>query len=173
MKYYIAYLLTGDPEKRHNYLTYEIEKRFGFVRTNPPHVTLKRPFETDLVAETERFLESFVKTHKKEKIAFKGFGAFEKDVIFAEVKLSSEATALIAAFDAEIKKIPGMEFDDYEKNRKLHSTLVDKGNIKKVFRPLWDFITLGTFDFSAWLDNIAIMKKSGKKYTVYKQYFLK
>lgn len=157
----------------HHRLTKEIERQFGLARTSPPHVTLKRPFESGSIEMIEDLLENFVKTHRKAQFSFKGFGAFENDVIYADVKISPEASRLIAEFDETIQNMPGLGLDKFEKNRKLHATLSDKGNMKLIFRQVWDFATLGSFDFKDWLDNIAILRKEKGKWQIYKKFELK
>lgn len=173
MRFFIAYLLTDEPKKAHNFLTKNIERQFGFIRTCPPHVTLKSPFESNSIEDAGKVLENFTKTHRPVQMRFNGFGSFEKEVIYADVKISPEVNRIIVELDAALQSIPWMEYSEFDKKRKLHSTLVDKIKPAKVFRQLRLFATLGSFDFAVWLDNIAILKKEKNKWIVYKQYNLK
>lgn len=173
VKYFIAYLLTGEPEKAHNCLTKEIERQFGLTRKSPPHVTLKCPFERKSVEDIENVLEKFVKTHSKAQLRFSGFGHFDNEVVYADVIASKEALCLIADLSAELLSLPEMESSQFDFNRKLHCTIADKGNITEIFRNLYGFAALGSFDFNVWLDNVAILKKEKGKWIVFKKYLLK
>ncbi len=171
MKYFIAYLLSGNAEKRHNFLSCEIEKYFKLIRGTPPHVTLKSPFETDKIEAVEKILEPFAKKHNKVSLNLTGFGSFDKDVIYVHVMPSSGQVGLVKDLDRELKKLPWLVFRKFEKNRILHSSLIHEGLTEK-FDEVWEFLAGETFDYTVELDNISILKQDDGIWTVHRKYNL-
>jgi 2'-5' RNA ligase len=176
MKYFIAYLLTGEAAKKHDSLTGEIADKFGVFRLTgfiPPHVTLKRPFDSENLAEVEGALSGFSESNVKQVLKFRGFGTFGRDVIFADVYFSPGTRKLVGELDEALKKIPWLNFDEFETDRKFHATLAHKDVVAEKFNAICSYLSTKHFEFDELLDNISILKKDGETWTVHKQYFLK
>lgn len=178
MKYLIAYLLNGEAKIKHESLTDKISGAFGVFRLNghiPPHITLKKPFEIDRaddVKKVEVVLENFCKSRRKSPLKVSGFDHFGNKVVFVDVFPTTATSNLITNLFVKLGDVPWLDFDEFELNPRLHSTVAYK-NIQEKFDEIWGFVSSEQFDFDVELDNIAILKKEGNKWVVHKQYFLK
>ena len=172
MKYSIFYLIKGKAEKYHQRLVKEVGPKFGerYMIENPlpSHITLKSPFETDNIKEIERLLKEFVKKHKKSKIEIRGFGNFDRHVAFLKIKPSKQAVQIQKELLKGIKKIDGVNVNEFDIKWHPHST-VAYGNTKESFNGIWKYLkTLAKAQFELNFDNITVMKKQGDRWKVHR-----
>ncbi|KKT42149.1 MAG: hypothetical protein UW30_C0002G0060 [Candidatus Giovannonibacteria bacterium GW2011_GWA2_44_13b] len=177
MRYCIVYLLFGEAKAAHEKLTAEIADKFGVFRLNgyfPPHITLRRPFETDSIEEIGSLVDKFAEVHSQSTLELKGFNYFRKDVVYVDAFPSLETLKTIEELGISLRTFPGLEFDDFEKELKLHATVAYKDKkIEEKFDEIWDWVSEKNFDFDVELDNISILKKQNNVWILHKQYFLK
>ncbi len=172
MKYFIAYLLSGEVKTAHEALTNEITDRFGVFRLNdhiPPHVTLKSPFETDHIDDVEKTLSSFADHYPRAEMRLWGFGAFGREVLYIPVLASQEARSTIHHFTKVLRTIQWMQFEEFDIEKKLHATVAHRG-IEEKFDEIWNFLSTQKFEFSVELDNVSILKKERDRWAVHQTY---
>ncbi len=175
MKYFIAYLIKGDAKKYHKGLMNGLFKEFridNLSRRIPPHLTLKVPFEFSKISEVEKLIRDFCKKNKKTKIKLKGFGNFNKKVIYLNTFPSVETLNLIDDFLLKLKSIKNISWSRNEiESLHLHSTIA-MGNIGVKFDKIWKHLSERFPDYDLEFDNISILKKIGGKWEVHKEFCL-
>jgi 2'-5' RNA ligase len=177
MKYCIFYLIKGKAEKYHQRLIKEVGPKFGerYMIENPlpAHITLKYFFETDRTKELEKLLGQFVKKQKLSKIEINGFGRFDQHVAFLKIKFSKQAIKIQKELVKEIMEINGIKLKEFDIKFKPHATIA-YGNTKKSFSGIWNYVKkLDKPKFNLKLDNITLMKQSGKYWKVHREFKIK
>lgn len=149
----------------HRELVDLIAGRFGLTFTQrqaiPAHFTLKYHFTTEEIGQVETLLEDFVRRQRRTPITVGGFGHFVEDVIFVDVQLSPTAQRAHEALVKALRTLPGMPWDPFDaENLHPHMTLAER--CRPRFPEVWEFLKAHERRFTAWLDNITILKKVGE-----------
>ena len=169
MKYFVAYLLSGDAKRYHEQVTRELSKRFGIVplhKKAPPHVTLKIPFETDErgIAEVHEVLRVFAKGRSAPPLSFSGFGRFGFKTVYLNAPKSPESVTLarecVSFLNGNILWLPRQA----REGNKLHAS-VARFLTRKQFRRVWRTLRGAARSFETHFNNITILIK---KDTVWK-----
>jgi hypothetical protein len=172
LKYLVAHLLSGDAKRFHLALARELSVRYRtlplFERI-PPHVTVKPPFETDEagIAEVERVLRAIAVHERAPRLSFSGFGKFGFRTVYMDIVKSPDAVSLARRVVKTLNEnIPWMPRFPLEGN-KLHAS-VARFLTRRQSGRIWRHLkTMGRPAFDSSLDNIAILKKDGKSWTVH------
>lgn len=173
MKYSIFYLIKGKAGKYIQKLVQEVGPKFAenYMIKNPlpSHITIKAPFETDNIKDVEKVLREFVREHHTSKINIEGFGNFNRFVSFLNTKFSREALRTQKELLNELTKIR-IKPSKFDKKFKPHVT-VAYGNTKKSFHNIWNYLKkLDKPKFDLKFDNLTIMKKTRKRWVIYKEF---
>jgi len=173
MKYAIVYLLRGKIRGYHKKLVKELAQKFKenyLTKKNPipPHITLKSPFRTKYIKEIEKIIKDFTKIKKPSKIKIKGFGNFNKSVIFLKTKFSRKGYKV----QKELLNKLGLKTQKFDKKWKPHST-IGFSNTKKRFNQMWKYVKSKNPKFDLKFDNITILKKPRKYWKIYKTFNIK
>lgn len=171
MKYFVAYLLSGDAKRYHETLTRELASKFLITPLHEriaPHVTVKPPFETDDagIEEVERVLRSFAHGQESAPLLFSGFGRFGFRTIYLDVKKNKEAISVvrrcIQILNANVPWMPAYPLE----GNKLHAS-VARFLSRKQFRRIWRELKELEPRFESSLDTIAILKKHGRSWQLH------
>ncbi|MCX6750664.1 MAG: 2'-5' RNA ligase family protein [Candidatus Pacearchaeota archaeon] len=177
MKYCIFYLIEGKAKRYHQKLVKEVGPKFGerYMIENPlpAHITLKYFFETSRTKELEKLLREFVKKQKQSKMEIDGFSNFDRRVVFLKIKPSKQAIKTRKELVNGIMEINGIKLNELDIKFKPHLTIA-YGNTKKSFSGIWNYVKkLDKPKFNLKLDNITLIKKSGKYWKVHKEFKIK
>lgn len=100
---------------------FEVEylQRYGGNRglTQPPHITIKGPFDTHDLAWHANYLDSLARKTRPFTIHLRGIGAFPPPVLFLNVEPHPELSALTETILADL---PAHTHTPFEANRDLH-----------------------------------------------------
>jgi 2'-5' RNA ligase len=171
VKYFVAHLLSDDARRYHERLTRELAQRFKIVPLHervPPHLTVKIPFEAseEEVADLERVLRAFARTHTSTPLELEGFGHFGFRTVYLDVKRSRESILLVReCIDTLKKNAPWMSFGPLEGN-KLHAS-VARFLSRRQFQRMWKLLKTSRPHFHTTLDNLTILKKDGARWIVH------
>ncbi|MEK9177042.1 MAG: 2'-5' RNA ligase family protein [Patescibacteria group bacterium] len=171
MRYFIAHLLEGKAKMYHEALTRALSDRFALVPLHervPPHLTVKIPFEADEteIKDMERVLRSFARTRAPAHVTLSDFGHFGFRTIYLDVARSPEATALTReALRVLRDNLPWLPRPPLEGN-KLHAS-VARFLPRQKFRRVWRLLEGMHPRFTTTLDNLAILKREDKAWTVH------
>ena len=165
-KYIMPCLLKSPVSDHQRELVEAIAGRFGLTFTQrqaiPAHFTLKYHFTTAEIGQLEALLERFVRTHSRTPVTIGGFGHFLEDVVFVEVELSPAAKRTFEALVSTLRTLPWMPWDRFDaENLHPHMTIAERCGVD--FPEVWEFLTPLERRFSAWFDNITILRKVGER----------
>lgn len=169
-KYFIAYLLGGTARSYHERLTRELASRYRIFPLHErvsPHITVKPPFEADEdgIEEVERVLRAFAHSETAKPLSIRGFGGFGFKTVYLNVEKSGGAVALvrrlISALNSNISWLPRYPLE----GNKLHSSVARFLN-RIQSRRIKRFISGERPAFEMRLDNVAILKKTGRTWKV-------
>ena len=176
MRYAIVYLIKGKAGKYNQRLIrgFGIKfKEYHIINSKiPPHITLKSPFKTKRIRNLESLIKEISRNHKKGKVEIKGFGDFHKHVAFLKTKISKEGRKIQKNLIKELEKEIKIKPHEFDIKWKPHATIVyaNKDNFALIWNKLEKF-RKPKFDLK--LDNITILKKSGRYWKVYKEFKIK
>ncbi len=158
-------LLPPPVQAYHKELVDLVAERFGLTFTQrqaiPAHFTLKYHFTTPEIGRMEALLDDFVRRHRRAPISVGGFGHFAEDVVFVDVQLSAEARRVLEALVSALRTLPWMSWDQFDAERlHPHMTIVER--CRPRFAEIWEFVETRERRFTAWLDNVTILKKMGE-----------
>ncbi len=165
--YYIAHILQGPIVPVHQSIVADIVTTFGVYNVSErsvPHLTLKAPFEATYsqLQEVHTILKDFVTSQKPSPIRLRGFGHFDRDVIYINVEPSPETQQTVDEFLKLFKDLHWMSFTSYDKQPTLYTSLTRK-DVALQFDAIWQYVQNFTIDYEASLDNIAIVEKTTKR----------
>jgi 2'-5' RNA ligase len=165
MRYIMPCLLPSPIGEYQRELVDVIAARFGLTFTQrqaiPAHFTLKYHFTTQEIGQIETLLEDFVRRQRRTSIIVGGFGHFSEDVIFVEVELSPSAQGVLEALVSTLRTLAGMSWDQFDaENLRPHMTIAERCRAR--FPEVWEFLKPRERRFTAWFDNITILKKVGE-----------
>ncbi len=170
MKYFVAYLLSGEAKTYHERLTRALAARYKIFPLHQkvtPHITIKPPFETDEegIEEVERVLRAFAHNENAVPLSIRGFGHFGFKTAYLDTQKSSEATMLmrraVKALNDNISWMPQYPHE----GKKLHASVarfMDRVQARRVAR----YLAKENASFDVGFDNIAILRKKEKAWEV-------
>jgi 2'-5' RNA ligase len=165
VRYIMPCLLPPPVQAYHKELVDLVAERFGLTFTQrqaiPAHFTLKYHFTTPEIGQMEALLDDFVRRHRRAPISVGGFGHFAEDVVFVDVQLSAEARRVLEALVSALTTLPWMSWNQFDAER-LHPHLTIVERCRPRFAEIWEFVETRERRFTAWLDNVTILKKVGE-----------
>lgn len=171
MRYVIVCLIKGEALEFHEKLVSEICEKFNVKRQRlPAHFTIKAPFETNNIEEIENLINVFTKDRHKAKIDIDGFGHFREDVVFMDVRPSSEAIKVHDDFIDLLKNVDWLEWKRNEgKGRVFHCTLVSKIPRGK-YHDIWNYTISHNCSFHIQFDNISILRWDKDRWVTFREF---
>jgi 2'-5' RNA ligase len=140
--------------------------------TQPPHVTIKWPFEVTDIKPFEQYCEELSKTIKSFEIVYDGYGFFEPKVIFLKVVSIKKLINLHMKVLTELKEKFHIQKNKFEGPEQVfHTTLVmediSEDNFYKAKKEVdsWEKPKL-SFIFKS----IGLFRFIGKEWIVHKEY---
>ena len=166
MRYIMPCLMPPPLLAYHRELVDLVAERFGLTFTRrqaiPAHFTLKYHFTTPEIGDVEALLDDFIRKHRRTSITVGGFGHFVEDVVFVDVQLSDAARRVLEALVSALRTVPWMSWDRFDaENLHPHMTIVER--CRPRFAEVWEFLKTRERRFTAWFDNITLLKKVGEK----------
>ncbi len=173
MRHIIVHLLRGEAGKAHEAITRGLTERFDTFPIHNrivPHLTLKRWFELDEAGMEQLYktLDSFAASHVQSDYRLHGFNHFGEDVIYVDVKPSSEMSLTVRELMEDLHTINGMTFDEFDNTEDdFHATVV-MGALKPFdYAPILEYLNAKEgMDFNMKFDNIAVLKRDTGKWVV-------
>jgi 2'-5' RNA ligase len=165
---YIIPCLFRSPQiaEYHRELVDSIADRFGFTFTRcqriPAHFTLKYHFITEEIARVETLLEQYVSRHLPAPVEVGGFGHFDEDVVFVEVRLSDDAKRVLSGLTAALRTLPWMPWSTHDAEH-LHPHMTVVEFCRPRFTEVWEWVKTRERHFPAELDNVTILRKAGEE----------
>ena len=143
-----------------------IAERFGLTFTHrqamSAHFTLKYHFTTAEIGTVEALLDRFAREHPRTPVMIGGFGHFLADIVFVEVELSRAAKSTFEVLVSTLRTLPWMSWEQFDaENLHPHMTIAER--CRDRFADVWEFLKPRERSFSAWFDNITILKKVGEQ----------
>lgn len=180
MKYCVGYLL-GEEINKYNSLIEDISSRFNITdlikKDRILHITFKAPFERHPIEDIEKFLKNFTLKQPTSKMFVKGFGHFDRKVIFLDVKPSTRMELTFHELLAKLRRFHNISWEEYDNaDKNLHMPLIKgeiKGDIEDRFEEIWDYLSNTDFYYYAFFDNITLFKKDKGKTLVHRIYYLR
>ena len=114
----------------------DLAKRFNTIRglLQPPHITIKWPFETESIAPFEAYCKKLVEEIKPFDIEVNGYGFFEPKAIFLKVVSSKDLVSLHLNILNDLKKQFKIEKNPFEgPNQQFHTTLAYEDLSEEMF----------------------------------------
>jgi 2'-5' RNA ligase len=149
----------------HRELVDSIADRFGFTFTRrqriPAHFTLKYHFTTGEIVRVETLLQQFVSRHPPTPVEVGGFGHFDEDVVFVEVRLSDSARRVLAGLTSVLRTLPWMSWSAHDAEQ-LHPHMTVVEFCRPRFSEVWEFVKTRERHFPAELDNVTILRQVGE-----------
>jgi len=172
----IAYLPSKEVSDYVTKLINEISKKFDekYILENPRpvHVTLKSPFDIEDIEEIEIALEGFAKEQKSVNVSTGEFEEFRGKVFFLKTNFSQEAVEIQKELIKELGNFEEIFIDRYDKEFTPHLT-VGYANSQESYDGIVELLEKTPnpeFDFK--FDNVAILKKIGNAWEIYKRFDL-
>jgi 2'-5' RNA ligase len=164
MRYILHCLLRGAVVPYQMDLIHAIAQRFDLQWTErqalAPHFTVKYWFESDDITGVESILEKFSKTHSAAPVLVGGAGSFPPDVVFLNVALSPEASAMFHALVEELRRLPWMQWHEHDgAGLHFHATVAERcGPQHDAVRAL---VKEDEQYFQCAFDNVTILQQTG------------
>jgi len=127
----------------------------------PAHFTLKYHFTTQHIVQVEALVADFARRHAAAPVTAGGFGHFEEDVLFVEVRLSDAARRVLEAFIAALRMLAWMSWSPHDAEH-LHPHMTIAERCRSRFREAWDLVQPHERHFTGAFDNITILRKVGE-----------
>jgi len=84
------------------------------------------------------------------------------DVVFVDVQLSDAARRVLEALVSALRTVPWMSWDRFDaENLHPHMTIVER--CRPRFAEVWELLKTRERRFTAWFDNITLLKKVGER----------
>jgi len=150
----------------HRELVDAIADRFGLSFTQrqriPAHFTLKYHFITNEIQRVEGLLEDFVSRYSSTPVEVGGFGHFDEDVVFVQVRLSDGAQRVLTGLFAALRTLPWMPWSAHDAEH-LHPHMTVAELCRPRFAEVWEFVKTRERRFAAQLDNVTILRQVGEE----------
>src|SRR5262249_41251359 len=85
-----------------------------------------------------------------------------QDVVFVDVSLSDAARRSLEALIAALRTLPWMPWSPFDAER-LHPHMTIAERCRPRFAELWDYLKPFERRYTAWLDNVTILRKTGER----------
>ncbi len=179
MKYNIRYLIKGEAGAFQQKLMQEVETRFDVHEARKTkqhtHISLKYSFQAndEEIQELENVLAGFCATTKAVPFKVKGFGHFDKDVIFLEITDEEAVRKVYNKFYKEIKKLPWLVFKTFDGKTHFHASIAHS-DIKERFDAIWNHLQGYAPEFDMLFDNITITRfdEARNEWSMHKEFSL-
>ena len=172
MRYVIVCVVKGKAGDFNNNLRKELFKNFKAKSSKlPAHFTIKAPFEHDGdILGLEEVLEKFCEKEKPAAFNIKGYGNFDKRVIYMKVDMSKEGQNVHDKLIEKINKISYINFRQREgKDKVFHVTLASK-KLEPIYNEVWDYVNKYTCNFKCEFDNITIYNWDNNTWNIYREF---
>ena len=149
----------------HRELVDAIAERFGLTFTQrqriPAHFTLKYHFTTEEIGQVEERLNAFTRGHPAAPVDVGGFGHFDEDVVFVDVRLSEAARGTLAALISMLRTLSWMPWSAHDAEHLYpHMTIAER--CRPRFAQVWEFVRTRERHFPTTFDNVTILRKAGE-----------
>ena len=142
---------------------------------SPAHITIQRPFRRDRAFEKIMIsnLESFAKKQNTFKISLSGFGCFEPQTIFVDVKESRELAQLHQELNSAL--LDTLDFEPKKLNTKItpHVTIANRDLDKKEFYRIWPTYKNRIFNAEFTVKSIFLLKHNGRNWDIIQEFLFK
>lgn len=139
---------------------------------SPPHITLHMPFtmEAKKMENLHKALADCVSSFSKFRIEVKNFGAFEPRVVFVNVELNENLSAL----HKEIRDLMKTKFNILNQDYKTrpfhpHITIAFRDLKKSKYYEAWKKYSRENYTQEFMCENICILKHNGKVWEIYRE----
>lgn len=175
MQYLVGHLLSGEVLSFHEEVVRLLSREFKLPSVNdliPPHLTLKAPFGAQDIKSLLRTVVASASSCRQTPLKFKGFGHFNRRVVFIDVEAPKQTYALIASLTKKLKRFPWLTFRPHDGAEHLHATLA---RIKEahLFPRVWQYLSGWSPSFDARFDNLSILEKRGNKWSVIERFAIR
>ncbi len=173
MKYVLVYLLKGKAKTYHTKLVKEVSRQFNTADLSshiPAHLTIKSPFFTEDILEVESIIKKIAKDVKRSPFLLKGFGHFDKRVIFMDVSPSEEMIFLYTTILEALKQVPDMTFSTHEEKKINYHATIAYCDSEKIFNSIWNYLSFRKPQYELEFNAIAILKKPKDKWILHKEF---
>lgn len=177
MLYFLALIPPSPLKDEVHELKLEIKERFDSAHSlkAPPHITLLSPFRLNdsNKDEVEIILKKFGRSFKPFEVQLKNFSTFENRVIFIDVEKKPDLMDIqlqlenMARFNSNL-----FNYKYEDRPYHPHLTLAFKDLTPENFKRAWDEFRNQTFDATFTANAIYLLKHTGKRWEVDREYLL-
>lgn len=154
-----------------------LSKKYYTIRglLQPPHVTIKWPFEVDDISIFEDYCKELSNDTTPFKINAEGYGFFEPKVIFLKVLPSNELIELHLKILDDLKVRFNIEKNKFEgRNQQFHTTLAYEDISEDAFyRAKEELETSEEPKISFKFNSIGLFKFTGEEWVIHKKFEVK
>ncbi len=177
MRYIITHLIRGEAKAAHEQITKDLAEKFDSFPIHDriqPHLTLKRWFElekNDMDFLFEK-LSQFANSYSQTDYSLSGYGHFDTDVIYVDVKASETLLSNLRDLSKELHTVPNLTFDEFDQiDHNLHATITMSALKAFDYDQIWNYLhdssnTIPNFNLK--FDNIAVMRRGADKWEIVK-----
>jgi len=177
MLYYIGYTPPKYFQALYRGLVRGISHRFQLdkllEKERIPHITLKSPFELDLLASLDSCLNDFSHSQKASSVHIKGVGRFNSSVIYFGVMPSREMLDSFNLLLNSLRRVEGVSWGEHDNpDRRLHMTIAKADELEGKFQDVYDLLNGLSFQYHLPFNNITLFKKDQGRTWIHKTYSL-
>lgn len=164
---------TSSIKKKSNYLSEKYNTQQGLFQ--PPHITLKSPFETKDLVVFEKYCEELAKGLRPFEIKVENYGFFESKVIFLKIVPSEKLMSLHLSILDDLKNKQGIKENNFEGvDKQFHITLAYGDLSPEMFYKAKEELENSEQPhFSFKFDSIGLLKFTGKEWAIHKVFKIK
>lgn len=149
-----------------------LSKKYNTVRglLQPPHVTIKWPFETDEINKFDEYCAELAKNIEPFIVNAQGYGFFEPEVIFLKILPSEELLNLHLRILKDLKGKFGIDKNKFEgETQQFHTTLAYEDIKESEFYKAKEELEKGEQpELSFKFNKIGLFKYTGEEWIIYK-----
>lgn len=137
----------------------------------PPHITIKSPFEVSDMTRIEMFFDTFAETVTPIHIAFSGFGYFEPTTAYIAVKANKHLQTLHARLLRELEINLAVKPNIYEGNNAVFHTSIAINLSQNQYDSAYQYLSqLPLVSFETIFSKIGLflLKEDTNKWIIYK-----
>ncbi len=154
-----------------------LSKKYNTVRglLQPPHITIKWPFETDDLKKFEDYCAELAREIDPFIVKIKGFGFFEPKVIFLKVVPNKKLLNLHLRILKDMKERFGINSNKFEgKDQQFHTTLA-YGDLKEseFYRAKEELEKIKQPELSFKFNKIGLYRYTGEEWVIHKEFEVK
>jgi 2'-5' RNA ligase len=170
VRYFVAHLLSGEVQRYYGSLSRDFAFHYKILPLServPAHLTVKPPFEADdeKIHAVERALRAFAGQEKPVSLKFSGFGHFGFRTIYLDVENGDAVSMIRRGVDFLNMHLPWMPRSIHD-GKKPHVSVARFLTRTKSMR-IWRQVKSLSPSISGELDNIAILRKEGKRWVLH------